>query len=428
MATEYLYEAISKYIAPILELSGYNLNCEGKFVHKDDPSNILRFTNPRYGDGMDPTLVPPIITPCVPISDKHYVEIKNDPTLDIFNPFVNKTHMIAVLVKLREPMIPYCVSEELQDKCVGEEDYSLLANYINIYNSMTPDETYIVGYTNTEDPVNTKDLYSYSSKDLFEACFGLAVTVYKELNRKYPPEFNDISKAWKKIQTLINKYNKERVSIKREIKEEKLESFDVNRMELSNHDINNFWEPRLFDFYHDFWWGSGGAVPLCAPNLFNIQEDKKSKYFYLPWEYIMCDQSEYLDSLFDKDSFKPYVEPEDGNNQQKQYTMQPETSLVFDKTTNEAHVEVENVPVVQPVVTVDNNQQTSHSSFKIDTNRVHNNMPMMGNQMGVMNPMMGGMNMGIYTNYRTMNNAETYDVNKMDLTGGDIVNPFRAYM
>ena len=109
MATEYLYEAISKYIAPILELSGYNLNCEGKFVHKDDPSNILRFTNPRYGDGMDPTLVPPIITPCVPISDKHYVEIKNDPTLDMFNPFVNKTPMIAVLVKLREPMIPYCV-------------------------------------------------------------------------------------------------------------------------------------------------------------------------------------------------------------------------------------------------------------------------------------------------------------------------------
>ena len=59
--------------------------------------------------------------------------------------------MIAILVKLREPMIPYCVSEELQDKCVGEEDYNLLANYISVYNSTTPDETYIVGYTNTED-------------------------------------------------------------------------------------------------------------------------------------------------------------------------------------------------------------------------------------------------------------------------------------
>ena len=426
MATEYLYEAISKYIAPILELSGYNLTCEGKFVHKDDPSNILRFTNPRYGDGMDPTLVPPIITPCVPISDKHYVEIKNDPSLDIFNPYVNKPHMIAILVKLREPMIPYCVSEELQDKCVGEEDYNLLANYISVYNSTTPDETYIVGYTNTEDPVNTRDLYSYSSKDLFEACFGLAVTVYKELNRKCPPEFNDISKAWKKIQTLLNKYNKERVSIKREIKEEKLESFDVNRMELSNHDINNFWEPRLFDFYHDFWWGSGGAVPQCAPNLFNIQEDKKSKYFYLSWEYIMCDQSEYLNSLFDKDSFKPYVESkEDDVVQQKQYTMQPETSLVFDKTTNETHVEVENVPVVQPTITVDDNKQTSqHSSFKINTNRVQNNTSMMG----MINPMMGGMNMGMYGNYEMMNNIDTYDMNKMDLTGGDIVNPFRAYM
>lgn len=425
MATEYLYEAISKYIAPILELSGYNLTCEGKFVHKDDPSNILRFTNPRYGDGMDPTLVPPIITPCVPISDKHYVEIKNDPSLDIFNPFVNKTHMIAILVKLREPMIPYCVSEELQDKCVGEEDYNLLANYISVYNSTTPDETYIVGYTNTEDPVNTRDLYSYSSKDLFEACFGLAVTVYKELNRKCPPEFNDISKAWKKIQTLLNKYNKERVSIKREIKEEKLESFDVNRMELSNHDINNFWEPRLFDFYHDFWWGSGGAVPQCAPNLFNIQEDKRSKYFYLSWEYIMCDQSEYLNSLFDKDSFKPYVEPkEDDVVQQKQYTMQPETSLIFDKTTNETRVEVENVPVVKSAITVDDNQQTSHSSFKINTNRVQNNMPMMG----MINPMMGGMNMGMYGNYGMMNNIDTYDMNKMDLTGGDVVNPFRAYM
>ena len=426
MATEYLYEAISKYIAPILELSGYNLNCEGKFVHKDDPSNILRFTNPRYGDGMDPTLVPPIITPCVPISDKHYVEIKNDPSLDIFNPFVNKTHMIAILVKLREPMIPYCVSEELQDKCVGEEDYNLLANYISVYNSTTPDETYIVGYTNTEDPVNTRDLYSYSSKDLFEACFGLAVTVYKELNRKCPPEFNDISKAWKKIQTLLNKYNKERVSIKREIKEEKLESFDVNRMELSNHDINNFWEPRLFDFYHDFWWGSGGAVPQCAPNLFNIQEDKKSKYFYLSWEYIMCDQSEYLNSLFDKDSFKPYVEPkEDDVIQQKQYTMQPETSLVFDKTTNETRVEIENVPIVQPTITVDDNRQTSqHSSFKINTNRVQNNTQMMS----MMNPMIGGMNMNMYGNYGTMNNVDTYDMNKMDLTGGDIVNPFRAYM
>lgn len=426
MATEYLYEAISKYIAPILELSGYNLTCEGKFVHKDDPSNILRFTNPRYGDGMDPTLVPPIITPCVPISDKHYVEIKNDPSLDIFNPFVNKTHMIAILVKLREPMIPYCVSEELQDKCVGEEDYNLLANYISVYNSTTPDETYIVGYTNTEDPVNTRDLYSYSSKDLFEACFGLAVTVYKELNRKCPPEFNDISKAWKKIQTLLNKYNKERVSIKREIKEEKLESFDVNRMELSNHDINNFWEPRLFDFYHDFWWGSGGAVPQCAPNLFNIQEDKKSKYFYLSWEYIMCDQSEYLNSLFDKDSFKPYVEPkEDDVVQQKQYTMQPETSLVFDKTTNETRVEIENVPIVQPTITVDDNRQTSqHSSFKINTNRVQNNTQMMS----MMNPMIGGMNMNMYGNYGTMNNVDTYDMNKMDLTGGDIVNPFRAYM
>ena len=199
-------------------------------------------------------------------------------------------------------------------------------------------------------------------------------------------------------------------------------------MELSNHDINNFWEPRLFDFHHDFWWGSGGAVPLCAPNLFDIQKDKKSKYFYLPWEYIMCDQSEYLDSLFDKDSFKPYVEPKDNDNQQKQYTMQPETSLVFDKTTNEAHVEVENVPIIQPTVTVDNSQQNSHSSFKINTNRVHNNMPMMGNQIGILNPMMGGMNMGICTNYGTMNNVETYDVNKMDLTGGDIVNPFRAYM
>ena len=121
----------------------------------------------------------------------------------------------------------------------------------------------------------------------------------------------------------------------------------------------------------------------------------------------MCDQSEYLDSLFDKDSFKPYVEPEDDNNQQKQYTMQPETSLVFDKTTNEAHVEVENVPIIQPSVTVDNNQQTSHSSFKINTNRVHNNMSMMGNQIDMMNPMMGRMNMGIYTNYGMMNNVES---------------------
>ena len=139
----------------------------------------------------------------------------------------------------------------------------------------------------------------------------------------------------------------------------------------------------------------------------------------------MCDQSEYLNSLFDKDSFKPYVEPkEDDVVQQKQYTMQPETSLIFDKTTNETRVEVENVPVVKSAITVDDNQQTSHSSFKINTNRVQNNMPMMG----MINPMMGGMNMGMYGNYGMMNNIDTYDMNKMDLTGGDVVNPFRTYM
>lgn len=434
MATEYLYELITKYVSPILEMCGVYMNTDGTFVYRNNNKTHLRFVNQRYTDKSD---LPQMLIECVPLSDQHYLEIMANPEMEIFNPFTNRSHALGLLVLMREAMIPYCISDEKQNSCSDEDDYNLLANYINIYNSVSEDGQDIVGFTNTENPIQVKDLYSYKSDDVLKSCFGLAVTVYKDINRKYPQEYGDIDKAWRKILALCNKWAKARPEIKRDIKAEKQQQYDVNHMELSSGTIDNSFEPRLFDFYTDY------LMPTYNNDCFNIFTpfgwqlnlwDKHDKYVIPNFQTILDSQNNYLTSLFGKDSLTPVNE-----------------EIIREKEYEMVENNVHNIPDVQNVMTFDGGnvtvtqEPTNDVSTQCQANNACSNpaqnrgfsfgskpqQASMNNYGQAFNP---GLQMSVNNyawnmyNQQMSGNKPSYDMNSLDLTGGDIVNPFSSYM
>jgi hypothetical protein len=296
----------------------------------------------------------------------------------------------------------------------------------------------IVGFSNTEDPEIVKDLYSYKSDDILKSCFGLAVTIYKDINRKFPPEYADINKAWRKIVALCNKWAKARPEIKRDIKEEKRQQYDVNHMELSSGTIDNSFEPRLYDFYTDF------LMPTITPQ-YKIMNpfgwwsgawNQHDKYVMPDMQQVLEAQNPYLTSLFNKDSLTP-VNDNEITLSSKDYEIidscasVPETQNVM--TFDGGNVSVTQEPVEQPrpitpstnqTVT---NQETQNRGFSFGSKP----KPSYNTGYQQLNP---GLQMAVNNygwnmyNQHMMGNKPSYDMNSLDLTGGDIVNPFSAYM
>lgn len=438
MATEFIYELITKYVSPILDLCGLYVGVDGTIIYRSDNKTPLKFVNQRYNGQPD---VPSTLKQCVPLSDKHYLEISSDPEMEIFNPFTNRAHALGLLVLLREAMIPYCVSETKQNACKDEDDYKILANYLNIYNSVAEDGEDIVGFSNTEDPENVKDLYSYKSDDVLKSCFGLAVTIYKDINRKFPPEYADIGKAWRKIIALCNKWAKARPEIKRDIKEEKRQQYDVNHMELSSGTIDNSFEPRLYDFYTDF------LMPTVTPQYETMNPfgwwsgawNQHDKYVMPDMQQVLEAQNPYLTSLFNRESLTPVVEneitlgPKDYEIVESSASI-PETQNVM--TFDGGNVSVTQEPVEErpnpaPVINKVNSacEETQNRGFSFGSKPKTNNNVCGGYQQ--FNP---GLQMAVNNygwnmyNQHMMGNKPSYDMNSLDLTGGDIVNPFSAYM
>ena len=462
MATEILYEAIHKYIDPLFACCGIYIDPTTGILKQQQNGVEIKFVNNRYNGQPD---VPQYIKPVVPLSDEHYIEIQNDPELDIYNPFVNRTHLFMILVKMREAMIPFCVSKEKLANCQSEDDYDeVLANYIQFYNS-TENGQCVVGFANVEVPEETRDLYKFTSNDVMEATYGLAVIVAKDICGRIPKDLEDVPKAWHKAQIMCEKWNKARKNIKRDIKEEHLESFDINHMELSNNEVNNMWNPMALRIEE--------YVVTKHPGYTIKQLKPREEYAFSNNEVVTDEQNQYLTSLFNPasltpvtvapvvqtpapveepvkettltfDSMNPVNEPTVTTEEVVQQPLQEEATKQMAASDYTFNKSSEQIPLFQFKA---NDMNTLGSEVKADIQPVHkgfhinkqalNNagMGMNRNNMypGIgMNPMIGGMNygmgmgmnpMGGYGMPQRQNN--NYDMSKLDLTGGDVVNPYR---
>lgn len=458
MATEILYEAIRKYIDPLFACCGIYIDPTTGILKQQNGIEI-KFVNNRYNGQPD---VPQYIKPVVPLSDEHYIEIQNNPELDIYNPFVNRTHLFMILVKMRDAMIPFCVSKEKLANCQSEDDYDeTLANYIQFYNS-TENGQCVVGFANVEVPEDTRDLYKFTSNDVMEATYGLAVIVAKDICGRVPKDLEDVPKAWHKAQIMCEKWNKARKNIKRTIKEEHLESFDINHMELSNNDINNIWNPMAFRM-EEF-------VVTKHPGFTIKQLKPREEYAFSHTETVSDEQNQYLTSLFNPSSFTPVTAPAPTPVEPVKEEPATETTLTFDGMNPVSEPVLTTTEIVQPqpepiqeeqpktMAASDytfskSSEQTPLMQFKVNNMRTvpevsadvqpahkgfHINKQVAGNMGMNMNPGMGyGVNgMGMPMNMMGMGYGmngmgmpqrqnNSYDMSKLDLTGGDIVNPYR---
>lgn len=405
MATEFLFEAIHKYISPLLEMCGMYVDNRGEIVYRDSPEVSMKFVNQRYNGQADQSQ---FIIPVVPLSDQHYLDIKTDPDRDCYNPFVNRSHMLAICVQMIPALVPYYISDTKLALCGSEEDYNELGKeYIKIYNKTSENGEDIVGFSCIEDPSNPKILYEYKADDIIKAAWGVAVLAYKDINGRYPKEFEDIDKSWKKITALLNKWDKARKTISREIKEEKLENFDVNRMELTDNKLDVF-EPYIYSM-----------------NQFVMGYDEAAK-------------QDYLTSLFDKDSLKSVTDssitPANMVSQCELYKLRDNNvpTFIINKPKVNEHakevvpiIPVPNVAKVQtpPVTntTVEKPTSTQSSGFRIKHNSTGYAQPI-PNQFGGYQQNTFG-----YNQYNIFNDPSKTNLNCMDLTNGEVVNPYRAY-
>lgn len=427
MATEILYDLIKRYIDPILAFNGYYISAEGQIINSSN-NVAMKFQNPHYTGAIGES---ELIIPTVPCSDEHYMLIKNNPETEIFNPFVNRPHMLALLVQMRPALVPYYISKEKLSKAVSDEDYDKLTDYIRVFNSVDEQGMVVIGFSNNENPENTVDICKYTADDTIKAAWGLCVTTYNSLNGKHPAEFDDVDKSWKKIQTELAKWDKARKGIVQEVKVENESLFNVTHTELTDE------ETTKADF---------------CPASFNDSD------------YIMNDdtseKSKYLTSLFDPASLEPFTDSSKDEYTTISTTPAPAPAISIQSannklfSTNTGKIEkprknklkadamaIAGITEIEPPSHKDSNYSTKQiepaKESKVVQEQKENVLELNSNNGFSFNPTGGNTNpymrMGIWGGINNCispvyGKQVARDVNDADLTGGDIVNPFQAYM
>ena len=206
---------------------------------------------------------------------------------------------------------------------------------------------------------------------------------------------------------------------------EQQQNYDVNHMELSNNDIDNSFDPILYDYHTDFlmptlptMWETLNATAQTYWNAFTPWgiANTKEKYIFPDFEKALALQNDYLTSLFNKDSLKPVVE-------EPEYVTVTQPVIPGIKSVeNVMTFDGGNVTVTQePIVAQQEQPKRSFSFGNGGANSVNNNINLMNHNMMVQNMHQQQM----YNRYCAQ--QPSYDMNALDLTGGDIVDPFSFY-
>jgi hypothetical protein len=224
MATEYLAEAIETYIKPLLEFGWVFITDKGSLINADGQE--LYFRNDNF-KGL-PDEVPHSI-PMIPLSDSHYLSIKETKGLEVFNPFLSIKHMQLVVMEFKRGLIDFCVSDEKCNSLSIEKLEDLLRFY---YNQMAGG-SFMAGMSLVEDPEHPQDLFTYFAAEPLEAMWGLCVTAYNAVDKRHDPLFYEPEKSWKKAMRLVNKWEDERKLVAPRVKAEQQENFGFANMDLT---------------------------------------------------------------------------------------------------------------------------------------------------------------------------------------------------
>jgi hypothetical protein len=209
VATELLFEAYKNYIEPLLDFGWIRLNEQGFLVEREH-GNLLHYINDHY-TGQEGEV--PCTYPVIPLSDEHYIQIKENPEWELFNPFSSIKHMTLVILEFKRGLINFHLSDEASNLDLDQQE-----ELIRFYYEEHGADSYRVGFCNVEDEANPKELYSYIGNSFIEAMWGLCVTVFNDLDRKHAGYFYTIEKTWRKITRLINKWDEERIKIVQQTK------------------------------------------------------------------------------------------------------------------------------------------------------------------------------------------------------------------
>jgi hypothetical protein len=413
-ATSILFKLINDYLGPIMGAAGYHISHLGTI--ETNSGSKLMYQNPKYIPGTNDPQIPQVLIPIIPITDADYLNIKLTPDYDLFSPFTYFKHAAYILIKLKDVLIPYCISQERQDSCEDEESLSTLGDYLQVYNKTDDKGMYEVGIVNTEDPQNPKTCISYSSEELVKSVWGCCVLIYLNYcnsSKTIPTQFRNIDRSWKHIQKMMGEWDKARKGI-----------VQINNLSKES-DYSNPNDIDLSVAQHDNGLDAGDYVCRNYSNSGYYLETNDGEDIN---DTVL---QNYMTSLFSPDSLEPYIEPE------------PEVIPTEERRVNPV---VETVTVTSPiqeeVIRINDEQSSinmkeemqkeaeieeeSHKSiFSVKQTTSPETNPNLGMQMNNfgfgMNPMMMGMNMGM----GAIGNLPPQSMD--DACLGTFIDPYSAY-
>jgi hypothetical protein len=226
MATELLFETFKKYIEPLLNFGWITINNQGFLVEREH-GTALHFINDRFKGLPGESEVR---YPVVPLSDEHYLSIKDSEDQEVFQPFTSIKHMQLVVLEFKRGLINYCLSDKVGDDVSISQQEDLIKFYYNAHG----DKEFIVGFSNMEDVENPIDLYTAIAEDAIEAMWTLCVKAYNELDRKHEECFYTTDKTWRLIKRMTKKWEDQKYSILSKNKIEHQNDIGYQHMDLSD--------------------------------------------------------------------------------------------------------------------------------------------------------------------------------------------------
>lgn len=431
-ASKVFFDMITEFAGPLLNAAGYHITSEG-FL-EDGSGNKIFYQNPKYIDGTNDPQNPPFIFPVVPIDERHYLNIKATPEMELFNPFQNYKHACLLLFKLKKVLIPFYIDQKALDE-TDEEDYDAkFDGLLQIYTKTDNAGLREVGIVDIQDPNNPKELMKYASEEITKAVWGLAVMIYNNFCATKPlKQFKNIDRGWNKTQKMCDEWNKSRQGFLQQVKIEQ----------------ENVLNPDMVDYTEGMDDKTVDILPFNVNNFVEVGDctDRNDPVL-----------QQFLTNMFPASQLTPYVEPEPDGGEELAVTPEvgvlPDTSMPTEEemTVSQEEVEEGDEPIVEETgaveVATENStaeaqyfktkmaeenliEEESHDrksvfSFSKPTNpqpRQNPMNPMMG--MGMMNPMMGGM-MGGYNMFNPQQNLPASNIDDMNLCS-TFVDPFAAY-
>jgi len=233
MAVELLFNAINTYAYPLMEAAGLRVDPYGYIT--DQNGKKVCFVNQRYNKNND-NGESPVFYPVIPTKDTDYLDIKESVDKEIFNPFSNIKHMIMIAVKMKKLAI-VDLNKDLLATAMDEDDYDKFDEMVGLSNDINAMGQ--IDYALIDMSLNTKPellRYPCGQDEPIKGLWALCVMMYNRYITQRPPYlkiFQDIDKSWKKICSAMNKWDKEKKTIIRDIKKEENSNINLEYMDLS---------------------------------------------------------------------------------------------------------------------------------------------------------------------------------------------------